>query len=252
MRAFALMLLAACGSAPDMVEGKIVDIWGQPIEGATVMVVGLDERPLTDREGKYTLRRRDGKHLLKAGKEGYVQEHAEFTIEGEKPQAPVLRLYPKPEENGFFVVRPQQYTRLPPTAVVMQGNELSNRRGLKALGEASAEGPDVQILFHTELRLDEINRLGLELHKLAYVRDTELKGPTGTTNVRLNMYVTEKELEFELSPLRSRTDYLVLPKAALEAGHYALQTQDLLDSMELSAFNQMSAEHRVVFPFEVR
>ena len=48
-----LVFLLSCGSPPGL-SGQVVDIWGNPISGATVMIEGHAERPETDSFGQYT------------------------------------------------------------------------------------------------------------------------------------------------------------------------------------------------------
>ncbi len=246
------LLLAACGSPPTL-DGKVVDIWGNPIEGATVMMVGQPERPLTDVEGNYHLPLIEGKHQVKAGREGYIQDSVEVEVlAGEDPPGPLFQLYPKPKEYGFYLVGPGAYAELAASEVVTVGNVLRSHRGLKELGEASMEGTTMRVLFHTELKLDEIMRLGLELHALDFVREAELTGPIQNQMVDINLYVSKKELPIEVKPLRSRTDYLITSTEPLEPGAYAFQTQELLNPKDPARFNQIPEELRVVFAFEAR
>lgn len=252
MRLSPLLLLIACGST-ERIEGKVVDIWGNPIEGATVMVVGGTERPLTDADGRYHLERQDGTFTVKAGRKGYIQDHEELVVEpGKKVEGPLFELYPKPEEAGLYVVATGRYVRLDGKQVHSVGNLLKRFQGIKTLSDAQAETERPRIVFHTELRHDEIMRLGLELHRLEYVRQAELTGPTGPTEVTVNLYVDAAEVPIEIVPLRSKTDYLVTPTEPLQPGVYAFQTQDLLSPGENDRFEEIPEELRVVFPLEVR
>ena len=247
-----VLTLIACGTPPTL-DGKVVDIWGTPIEGATVMMVGQAERPLTDAEGNYHLSLLEGRHQIKAGREGYIQDSTEVDVAaGQTPPGPLFQLYPKPKEYGFYVIGPGAYSRLEPAEVVSVGNILRSHRGLKDVGDAFQEGTSLRVLFHTELKLDEIMRLGLELHQLDFVRQAELTGPIAAQMVDVNLYVSKREIPIEVKPLRSRTDYLVTSSEALEPGYFAFQTQELLNPADGDRFNQIPEELRVVFPFEVR
>ena len=247
-----LLILAACEST-SMIEGKVVDIWGNPIEGATVMVVGGTERPLSDRDGRYRIARTEGKLQIKAGRKGYIQDHQEIEVgPGETPPGPTFELYPKPEKPGFYLVTTGRYVPLEQKLVHSFGNALASFRGLQALGEAEAEVEKPRFVFHTELRTDELMRLGLELHRLEYVEEREMSGPVGRTNVSVNLFVDAGDVPIDIVPLRSRTDYLVTPKEPLAPGGYAFQTQDLLSPGESDRFEEIPEELRVVFPFAVR
>ncbi len=248
----AALWILACGTPP-MLDGKVVDIWGNPVEGATVMMVGQTERPLTDAEGHYHLTPVDGRQQIKAGREGYIQDSTEVEIVGGKPPpGPTFQLYPKPSEYGFYVVGPGAYSKLEAVQVVSKGNVLRSHRGLEDIGEAYQEGTRLRVLFHTELKLDEIMRLGLELHRLHYLPEAELTGPIASQKVDVNLWVSAEEIPVDVKPLRSRTDYLLASSAELAPGYYAFQTQELLDPRDTQRFNQIPEELRVVFPFEVR
>jgi hypothetical protein len=125
-----LLLPAACDTTTQMIEGKVVDIWGNPIEGATVMVVGGTERPLTDADGRYRIAKTTGPLQVKAGRKGYIQDHEEFEVKpGEDVAGPLFELFPKPEEAGFFVVGAGKYVKLAPSTVYSVGNALAQFRG---------------------------------------------------------------------------------------------------------------------------
>lgn len=248
-----LLGLLACGTPPS-IEGKVVDIWGNPVEGATVMMVGQNARPLTDGEGRYELPVVPGKHELKAGRKGYVQAHANLEIlEGEVPEGPVFELYPRPEQPGFFAVGHGQYVPLAPETVQAVGNELRSYRGLKQKGEAQLSAQDFkEFLFHTALTEDEVLRLDVQLRKLTYRAEGEVPGPLKPTPVKIGLYTDDGEVELEVIRMKSRTDYRLVPKEPLEPGVYAFQTQHLLDSHDPTGFDQLPDELRVVFPIDLR
>lgn len=247
-----LLLLIGCAST-EMIEGTVVDVWGNPVEGATVMVVGGTERPMTDADGRYRIARADGRLEMKAGCKGFIQDHREVTVDPEDkhPAGPVFELYPKPPEPGFYVVATGHYDRLLPAVVRSVGNNLQQLRGISDHGEVGTENTRPRIVFHTDLREDEILRLGLDLRQLKYTADAEIPGPIGTTKVAVNLWVDAGQREIEIVPLRSKTDYVLLPKEPLPPGTYALETQDLLSGAP-EAFAQIPEELRQVFPFEVR
>ncbi len=247
------LMIAGCSTAP-VLEGKVVDIWGQPIEGATVMVVGQRERPMTDGEGRYRIARVVGRYEIKAGRNGYIQDHTEFEVTAAGDQlAPTFELYPKPDDAGFYAVTTGQYRELVHQPVRSVGTSLKSFRGIESFGELRVETTRPQIVFHTDLRHDEIIRLGLELHRLDYVRKAELKSPLAATEVSVNLYVDGGRIPIDLQPMKSSTDYMITTTEPVEPGIYAFQTQDLLSAGGAAdRFQQIPEELRVVFPFEVR
>ena len=253
MTLVALSLLAACTNPPAAYEGTVADHWGNPIEGATVNMEGQPERPLTDGDGHYSFSVVPGKHTIRAGKEGYIQSVVEVEIkEGEVPEGPVFKLHEKPESVGYYLIGTNKYERLEAQPVKAIGNDLKSHRGLKSVGDAQAD-TDLQILFHTDLKYDEILRLGLELHKLKFVKEGLLPGgEQKQQTVELNLYVSESEIPIEIEPIHSREDYIIRPKSAIGPGYYAFQTQDLLDSNDAKAFGQIPDELKQVYSFEYR
>jgi len=248
-----LALLFGCSTQGAVIEGRVQDIWNNPVEGATVMLVGGTERPLTDASGRYEVPRMEGTHLMKAGRMGYIQEHVELVVAaGETPPGPTFTLHPKPDGPGLYLVQrgAGSYHRLTPARVRSVGNALRAYRGIDAVGEALAESASPAVVFHTDLRHDELMRLGLTLHRLDYVRTAMVPSSMGDTEVQINRYIAAEEVDIELRPLRSKTDYLI-EISSLEPGVYAFQTQDMLQ-MDPPAFDAIPDELRVIFPFEVR
>jgi len=249
-----LFLLAGCGEDP-ILKGQVVDIWGQPVEGATVMIVGqANARILTDNSGLYSMSRLAGSHEFKAGREGYIQQHSQFNVDANNEQAgPTFQLYKKPEQVGFYIVGAAAYDQLSAQTVHSVGNELKSFHGLKSAGDAGAEGTSIRVIYHNDLKMDELMRLGLELHKLNHISETTFPGPLGSEmSADVNLWVSEGEVGIDVAPTASKTDYLITSKEPLKAGTYAFHTQDLLTPKDLEAFGQLPDTLRVAFPFTVR
>lgn len=247
----ALILATGCGGSEGL-HGQVVDIWGNPVPEATVVVEGESERPTTDAQGNFTLPLKEGKQRIKAGREGYIQEHVEIeVVPGAEPPTPILRLYPKPSEPGFYVVGQGEYTRLEPQRVHTYGSDLRTVTGIKSV-ETRVEADPVEVVFHTDLRMDEIMRLGLELHKLEYLKTTELPGALGQGEVTVNLWTSQGEVDVDVAPMRSRNDYRLTPKEPVEPGWYAFTTQELLDPEEGDDLSRVPKELQVAFPFELR
>lgn len=243
--------LLACGPGP-AIEGKVVDIWGEPIEGATVRLAGHHEQPLTDREGRYRLPLFTGTREIKVGRQGYVQDRVEVVGQGRAAPGPLFELYPQPASYGLYLVNAGAYAALPPTRVTEFASGFDTLRGLPTSGQAVLDGHQLRVLFHTPLKADEVARLDLELHRLRFVDHTDMLGPLGHVSANVHLWVSDATLPIEVTPLRSRTDYLVCAPGPLEPGTYALQTQNLLHGTPDAAVRVLPDELRVVFPFEVR
>ena len=68
----------------------------------------------------------------------------------------------------------------------------------------------------------------------------------------MGLYTDAGQIPLEVVRMKSRTDYRLVPKAPLEPGVYAFQTQRLLDDNDMTAFEQLPDELRVVFPLDLR
>ncbi len=257
MRLMSVLLLstAACQAQIPKVQGQVIDIWEDPVEGATVMVEGGTERPLTNASGHYLLERVPGRRTAKAGRKGYIQQHVEIDMSEGGPhgeQGPTFVLYPQPEQRGLFVVMRDHYEAIEPQPVRRVGGAVRAYRGIHSAGDVVTETAKPRLLWHTDLRKDEIMRLGMELRRLDFVPKAQLPGAEGLTEVSINLYVDAEHVPTDLIPLRSRSDYLIEPREVLEPGVYAFQTQDLLSTDDSALFSQISPELRVVHAFQVR
>lgn len=248
----ALAALVAC-SSPTKVQGQVVDIWGNPLRGVTLKRDGSADRPVSDGSGFFTFAAKQGTYTVKAGKQGYIQQDLEVTVnaEGQAEGPLVFELTPVPAQKGFHLVGSSDYELLAPMPVKAVGNDLRSLYGMQDIGEVSVDKRDTTIVYHTDLRLDQVMRLGLELHKLAFVHEAELTGAL-TTQVKLNLWTHDATLPLTIEPMRSRTDYALTTEQPLEPGAYALTTNDLLDPVDDDAFRRIAKPLRVAFPFEVR
>jgi hypothetical protein len=248
-----LLSVVGCSTEP-RIEGQVVDVWGNPIAGATIVLEGQSERPLSDDNGRFSLPMQFGTLRMKAGREGYIQEHIELeSPEAGPPPKAVFELFPKPEEAGFYVVGTSEYHRLGPQPVSQLGNALENVRGIPAIGDAEAEGTHLRVLFHTPLKMDQVMRLGLQLHRLEYVHQKSMIGPLdANTPVDVNLWTSVSAVETEVEPLRSRNDYLIESKGDLEPGAYAFDTQGLLTVGRTEVFDEIPVPLRVAYALEIR
>lgn len=246
-----LLLLASCGRTRTL-HGQVVDIWGAPIDAATIVIDGKSGIPASDAYGNFTVPAEPGTWKIKVGKEGYIQDQVDWTVtEGVDPVPPVIHLYPKPAETGFWLVGPGAYVRVVPERVYLVGNELQRITGLKTI-ETRVENGDFEVVFMTDLRMDEIMRLGLELTALEYKRTVELPGSLGPTEVRVNLYMGTEAIPLDITPMRSKNAYRITTSATLEPGWYAFHSQDLLDAAEPTDVEGIPEDLRVAFPFELR
>ncbi len=249
---FTSMMLTACTNEP-LLEGQVLDVWEQPIEGAMVVMADHTERPLTDSAGRFSLPYTPGKHKIKAGREGYIQDHMEVELAEEPVSGRItFTLYPKPKDAGFYAVGGDDYQRLEPIPISQVGADLEQYRGIESVGNTTIDATPLRVVFHTPLKRDQVSRLDLELYQLDVGGTVPVTGPTGVTEVPLNLYIAKNKVDFELVPLRSRSDYLLKTEAALEPGTYAFTTQAMLSSRNAEAFREIPEPLRVAYAFQVR
>jgi len=246
-----LLLLAACTAEPH-IEGRVLDVWDHPVEGATVVMEGVSERPLTDELGRFELPVVAGTHKVKAGREGYIQDHEDVEIvDGQPPPPLTFHLYKSPEEAGFYVIGIDDYIRLEPQPVVQFGSDLQVIHGLREIGEQETDGSTLRVLFHTPLKMDQVMRLGLQLHRLEYTRSARMVGTIDMQDVDVNLWTSVEDVDTEVTPLRSRNDYLIESKTPVKGGAYAFDTQNLLDGKDANAFDEIPEPLRVAYAMEL-
>jgi len=125
------------------------------------------------------------------------------------------------------------------------------QRRPKRQSEGGDVGPQLSLIFHTPLSQAQIDAFDLELHRLDYVRSAEVMTVQGPATVEVNLNKSVGKVPMELTPLRTKTDYLITAKD-LKPGFYALQSNHLLDRQDAEAFNRIPEDLRIAFPFEVK
>ncbi|TVQ91405.1 MAG: carboxypeptidase regulatory-like domain-containing protein [Deltaproteobacteria bacterium] len=250
------ILFAGCTPTPTL-NGRVVDIWGSPIEGAMVKLDGSAERPITDAHGRFAMPAGEGSATLHAGREGYIQGElqVQFTDEGARTHDDgdiVVKLYPIPSEKGFHVVGPSSYIKLQPKLIRAVGSNIESLYGIREPGRISVDGEPLRFLYHGDLRYDQLMALDVSLHRLKYVERADLTSIT-STDVKLDLYVSDERTPIEISRLKSRNDYLLQTTGPLERQHiYALTTNRLLDPADDESFQRIAPALRLAFPVELR
>lgn len=248
MHVWLALTLLACGPGKQTLTGEVLDVWGAPVSNATVIVVGQSERPFTDSSGRFTIDRQPGEWRVKVGKEGYIPSLTSVTIDESTAKIPTVTLWPQPAESGFYMLGEGRYEALVPQPVTRKGNALKSHRGLASLGDTNAEEDSLKILFHTDLRPDQVHRLEPTLSSLTYLEEATLPSALGAP-VTVNLYVSDREIPLAIETLPTRSDYL-LRAENVTAGAYALSTQGLLTDMSADAFLALPNELRVAWPFQ--
>ena len=253
----ALLLSAGCSSG-DKLNGQVLDVFGQPVGGATIAIKGQTSHLLADSRGNFSMDITRGQSLtLMAGKDGFVRDKLDLELP-ENTDEPLPRanfaLFPEPQEAGFYGLGYRELDALPKSEIHELGSELEVVHGLRDIADtrlAPTKEPH-QFIFRTTLRRDELARLDLKLLRLEFVEKQTLKGVTGPMESTVELWVPQEEIPFELRGMLTKDLYLLSTDENLEPGMYAFEDQAALSSRESGSLLRLSQEMRMAHVFEVR
>lgn len=252
-----LLLASACGESPK-VSGTVLDIWDQPIEGATVTLEGVVEQQTTASSGAFTfVLPQPGEARVMAGKDGYIKDMAVVqppAEDADEPATIVFKLYPDPGEVGFYAIGNRMYHRLPGFEAMTRGTEVRAMTGLHDVGDVVLPpGQAPAFVFSSTLRAERLAQLNLQLHRLQFTQETSLPGVLGETSTDLNMWTAVgNEIPYDLVVLPSRDDFLIELRDALPPGAYAFHTQGALTSQTYEGLDKLPRELRQAYTFEIK
>ncbi len=250
----ALSLLFGCGDPPQF-EGIVQDVWGNPIQAATVRLEGVKPHAETDVSGLFTFERPKNKARLRAGKDGYIPQTVGVHFPGNEPnpRRVELKLFPEPKQTGFYGVGRKRFAPIVKQKLRTLGNEIRAFTGLPSVGEVVLPaGPPLQVIFHTTLRKEDIKRMDLQLHRLKFINESELSSVEGPKSTRINLWVADTAQKFELSSLPGEHDYLIKIADKLEKGVYAFHSGGVLTSNDVMVLSHVPDEHKIAYPFEIK
>lgn len=249
-----LLLAAACGEEATLTV-KVTDLWGNPIPGMKVTIAGKGTAA-TNEKGEIVAPLEMGEYKFSTQKDGYIAWKGEpMTVKSlDAHQTFGIEVFPEPKENGFWLVGAKSYEKLDGQTVQTKGNDIASFHGIASDGAVEGSGKGLRIVYHTkDLKMDEVMRLGFELHNLKYVANTEVTGPEGKTEVPVNLWTEGDKVDISFDPMGSDHNYLVKTSAGeLGSGSYAFETQDLLSPTDLVAFSRIPEALRVVYPFRLK
>lgn len=248
-----LLLLATGCSDPVIVDGSVTDVWGTPIQGATVQLEGIVEPVTSDNDGlfKFELKGEAREaYRVQAGKEGYIPGMVKVAGGEDDVEDAAVELYPEPKQPGFYAVGKKAFEHLSAKEIRTVGSDVSAVTGLPDEGEVHvfAHGP-VEFIFSSTLKASELARLNLQLHKLEFVEATEVPGVLGDAEVRVNLWKAGEVVEFDLQGMPRDNTYLITTRDKLPKGVYAFSTQGVLASADPAALDKLPKEMRVAYPF---
>jgi hypothetical protein len=251
-----LLSLAAC-TDPPTVSGTVTDIWGRPVDGATVRLEGAPEHTTTDAAGAFTFEARVGDLRVEAGKDGWIKAGTKVKILEDAGEDPIvaIEMHREPAAPGFFAINhnKKEYSKLEALPIDVVGSEIGAYIGLKDDRDIILRADKaVKLVFSSTAKSTEVSRLGLKLHRLEFIEKETVTGVLGDQEVAVNLWVAKEAVPFDLESLPSEDDYLLSARAPLKPGTYAFHTEGVLASKSKDALDKTPKELQVAYPFIVK
>jgi hypothetical protein len=249
-----LMPFVVACSDTRALSGQVVDIWGKPVPEATVVVEGVLERYTADTAGKFQIETRDPVVRVMAGANGYIKEILPVPTPAEEDDdydPLTFKLYPEPEQPGFYAVGREKYIHLAAKKVQLVGTDLEHWSGIQDIPDEKVPKGKVTFVFSSTLRSSELSQMNLHLSRLDFVDKVPMKGVLGKQPATVQLWVAKEDVPFDLRSLPSKDDYLLTSRADMTAGMYAFHAQDILNELDERVLRDLPRESQVAFPFEV-
>jgi hypothetical protein len=253
-----LLGFIGCSNNP-VINGKVLDIWNKPVEGAMVQMEDVGENEQTDSSGSFSFTlttQQDTNIRFRAGATGYIHDVEVIVYSTEEEQAPAVtfNLYPEPSEKGFYAIGASEYLKLPGQVTKKVSTKLEAYHGLSDIGTVSFSNDDKQqLVFFSSLRKEQIKQIALSLHQVTFKEQEDVKGVLGETAVDINLWmVSGKETPFGLRSLDQDHMYLIEFQEPLAKGVYAFHSGGYLTNTDPKASDTLPEEMKVAYPFEVK
>jgi len=245
--------LAACNPTPKTINGKVTDIWGKPVENATVQLVDAAAPATSGADGSFSFPRPEAAGALKftAGKDGFIKNSSEVMMpEDTTGFSPAIKMYPIPDGMGFFAIGASDYIPVNPVQLKTTGTDLGAYTGLPSDPEAVTASQE--FIFSSTSSASELSRLNLKLHRLEFKPSATVTGVTGDQEVTLNLFVATDAIPYDIQVLPRDNYFLINPRDELESGHYAFSTQGVLGSSDPETLANLPVELQVAHPFQIK
>lgn len=245
-----------CGEKPAL-EATVTDIWGNPVEAAQVGWAEAEEDEIasTDAKGETELELGGaGEAVVEVRREGFIPHTETVTVEDpDKDVEHTFAVYPEPETDGYHLIGAEAYAPVPSEPVVRLGNELRSFHGIRSIGDVEIpKGSSVRAVFHTaDLKMDEVARLDIELHRVEFNEATDVPTVDGIERIDVNLWTSAGKVDYTRATLGSDDNYL-FDLGELPSGTYAFVSMNLLDTKDPEAFSKIAAPLRRVHPFTVK
>ena len=103
------------GCSKTAIEGRVIDGFGKPVQGATVKIIGTQFTSQTDESGEYSVSYVPGDISVSITKSGFTDASYSLKIATESTfPAEATTIYEIPEANGMFIISDGVYKPLTP------------------------------------------------------------------------------------------------------------------------------------------
>lgn len=114
-------MVLASGCSNPVVEGQVIDPWGQPIQGAQVRVAKTTHSAVTGSDGRYELAFPPGEFVVEVSAEGHTSHQIPLNVQ--QPVAvPVedVKLFPLPTNKAVFALTTGEAVEIPTVPIEKQ------------------------------------------------------------------------------------------------------------------------------------
>lgn len=248
------LAFSACGGGPELIT-EVVDPWGNPVSGVEVSISGTDKALKTGGKGQVTVPLEAGSFRIKATKDEWIGQNAMTKVEStEESVTTKVTIAPQPPGKGYFLIGDDEdeYVAVRGEPIVRLGTDLRNFQGIRKTGDVEIELDDeqpFQVVFHSDLRRDQLGRLNIELHELTYQDEAKVLTVEGEQEVDLNLWISSQQIDLDRQHLSGGTWVFTAEK--LQPGTYAFVTDDLFEDMTQVSFESHPKQARKAYPFVV-
>ncbi|KPL09418.1 hypothetical protein AMJ71_06485 [candidate division TA06 bacterium SM1_40] len=216
----AALVLGGC--ARPRISGRVIDNFGSPVDGVTVLIADERHTATTDADGRYSIRFKPGRLTLRAMKAGYMADSLIVTLDERRPfEARTLELFRIPQSKGVFAIGPDDYVPLARGSIGDQSWERDE--GWRADHVYQAEG-DLTVLGKG--RLQFVDNSGLP--KIVLVK-SDADGRIGEMATGFMGAVESSDFDIIEDDQIYLDPMTILREVDLEPGYYVfVEWQDIL------------------------
>jgi hypothetical protein len=253
----AIFGLFGCSSNP-VINGMVLDIWNNPINGASIKVDGIEEEQISDANGEFKFVLEDYENhevRLRAAKVKFIHDVEILAFDTEEEMSAItFHLYPEPEERGFYAIGESKYLPLKEQPTTKVATKLEAYHGINDIGSVRLQGlKKKKFVLYSTLRKEQLRQIDLLLNQLEFKEEEEMKGVLGETAVEIDLWLAKrKKYPFSVRALGQDYMYLIEFKEDLDKGVYAFHSGKFLTKADPRRNDARPEELQVAYPFEVK